>query len=124
MTRLMVSLVVLAFAVLASFHATPGLAQYQPAAPATSPGAAQSPASGGKVDLKKRPLDLNSATEDELMRCPGSATPTRRRSSRTGRTRRKDELVRKKIIPEATYDKIKEFVIAKQSTTPYAPKKQ
>jgi competence protein ComEA len=39
----------------------------------------------------------------------------RRRSLRAGRTKRKDELVQKKILPQATYDKIKDQIVAKRS---------
>jgi hypothetical protein len=45
--------------------------------------AGKEPAKKETSGAKKAPVDLNTASEDELKALPGSARPTRRRSSKT-----------------------------------------
>ncbi|SFL42675.1 Helix-hairpin-helix motif-containing protein [Bradyrhizobium sp. NFR13] len=90
----------------------PADSKMAPSATKTSPAAGTTGAASAKVEL----LDLNSASVEALEALPGIGKAYSAAIVKGRPYKGKDELVQKKIVPEKTYDGIKDKVIAKQKS--------
>lgn len=69
-----------------------------------------------KVEAKKaaEPIDINTATADQLKTISGIGDAYSGKIIKGRPYKRKDELVSKGILPQGVYDKVKEQIVAKQ----------
>jgi DNA uptake protein ComE-like DNA-binding protein len=108
MTRL---IRLIALAVVLAFGGSASLAQKKDEKKAPA-------AADAKADAKAAPagdlLDINSATEEQLKDLPGIGDAYSKKIIAGRPYANKTQLVSKKIVPQATYDKIADKIIAKQ----------
>jgi competence protein ComEA len=92
----------------------------QSAAPTPQPTPTQKPSTTKPATTEKKEvakLDLNAATKEQLMALPGMTDPVADKILAGRPYKSKKDLVSKKIVTQAEYDKIHSHVVVKGAST-------
>ncbi|HLY91221.1 MAG TPA: helix-hairpin-helix domain-containing protein [Acetobacteraceae bacterium] len=115
LARLLAVAVLLGLTAPAMAQTAPQTAPAKPApAAAAKPAATPAPATKDQGSTKSDLLDLNSASADDLKALPGIGDAYSAKIIAGRPYKMKTQLVSKKILPQKTYDGIKDKVIARQ----------
>jgi len=111
---------ILAFALVAGIAVSGQSSTGTPKAPSDSKAKTSSTAKTSMAASEK--LDINSATKDQLQALTGIGDAYSQKIIDNRPYHTKRDLVTKKVIPQATYDKIKDQIIAHQASAKPAAK--